>query len=112
MPNTVDNNPSDDSEKQKMQRVVRYDEAFTPPSEEIPIAHKSQSPVERISEAFLRFNLSILQNYRSYLIFPNKDTPEYMGFKTRQFILSQIYDHQPYLRLVFSSYLSGFKERT
>ena len=56
--------------------------------------------MERISEAFLRFYASLLMNYRAYLIFPNKHTPDYMGFKTRQFILSQKFDFQPFLRQV------------
>ena len=80
--------------------VTKYDEAFTPPAppaDDVP-NNGMQTLTEKTHEAFLRFYASILQNYRNYLIFPNKNTPDYMGFRTKQFILSQKFDFQPFLK--------------
>ena len=92
---------ANDADTSRIHRVAKYDEAFSPPIEDLNLSQGVQTPIERIAEAFFRFFASLLQNYRSYLIFPNKDTPEYMGFRTRQFILSQKFDFQPFLRYVF-----------
>eukprot|EP00590_Aulacoseira_subarctica_P012049 CAMPEP_0172437008 /NCGR_PEP_ID=MMETSP1064-20121228/72025_1 /TAXON_ID=202472 /ORGANISM="Aulacoseira subarctica , Strain CCAP 1002/5" /LENGTH=1483 /DNA_ID=CAMNT_0013185441 /DNA_START=124 /DNA_END=4576 /DNA_ORIENTATION=- len=74
---------------------------------------KRQSNWDAVQEAFLSTYVYMLRNYRKFLVFPSKQEPDPnnptsqeestanyggAGFKTSQFIRSQRYDMQPFLR--------------
>eukprot|EP00592_Proboscia_alata_P008052 CAMPEP_0194357832 /NCGR_PEP_ID=MMETSP0174-20130528/5259_1 /TAXON_ID=216777 /ORGANISM="Proboscia alata, Strain PI-D3" /LENGTH=1345 /DNA_ID=CAMNT_0039128017 /DNA_START=35 /DNA_END=4069 /DNA_ORIENTATION=+ len=81
-----------------------------------------QSSWDAVQESFLDIYTSMLQNYRKFLVFPSKKGPKNdsngnednvndasfssyggAGFRTKQFIESQRYDMQPFLRQLCST---------
>ena len=96
------------------ERLEQFDEAFhlafTPDSpnllNESGVSESSTSPKQSswdaVQEAFLRFYVSILQDYRKFLIMPGSSTSNTSnherGFRTDAFIKASRAEYQPFLQ--------------
>jgi len=57
-----------------------------------------QSRWDSVQEAFFRFYVALLTNYRTYLVFPKKGSKRKEGLRAKKFIAAQKTDYQPFLR--------------
>ncbi|GMH62987.1 hypothetical protein TL16_g03601 [Triparma laevis f. inornata] len=84
----------------------RYDDAFNlavrpedvrDEDEEEEGEGKDRGDWDAVQEAFLRFYVAMLKDYRNFIIFPSEDNPMGAGFKVKSFIKAQPKDFQPFL---------------
>ncbi|GMH97302.1 hypothetical protein TrST_g12364 [Triparma strigata] len=83
----------------------RYDDAFNlavkpedvKEEDEEGNEDKERGDWDAVQEAFLRFYVAMLKDYRNFIIFPSEDNPMGAGFKVKSFIKAQPRDFQPFL---------------
>eukprot|EP00520_Triparma_pacifica_P019015 CAMPEP_0118633258 /NCGR_PEP_ID=MMETSP0785-20121206/897_1 /TAXON_ID=91992 /ORGANISM="Bolidomonas pacifica, Strain CCMP 1866" /LENGTH=315 /DNA_ID=CAMNT_0006524113 /DNA_START=61 /DNA_END=1004 /DNA_ORIENTATION=- len=58
---------------------------------------KERGDWDSVQEAFFRFYIALLKDYRRFLVFPTEDQPMNAGFQAKPFVLSQPKDFQSFL---------------
>ncbi|GMH67351.1 hypothetical protein TrRE_jg8668 [Triparma retinervis] len=88
----------------RMETVKRMDDAFyvavTPEdiTEDDGEEMKERGDWDSVQEAFFRFYIALLKDYRRFLVFPREDAPMMAGFQSKPFVISQPKEFQPFLK--------------
>ena len=83
--------------------MEKYDDAFslaplpTSSADGGDDGEASRGDWDAVQEAFFRFYVAVLKDYRRFLVFPGGDTPMGAGFKVKSFVTSQPKDFHPFL---------------
>ena len=88
-----------------IETVNRMDDAFYVAATPEDITEKDGEDGERergdwdsVQEAFFRFYIALLKDYRRFLLFPKEDAPMMAGFESKPFVQSQPKEFQPFLK--------------
>jgi pentatricopeptide repeat protein len=88
----------------RLETLKRMDDAFYVASTPEDITEndgqeeKERGDWDSVQEAFFRFYIALLKDYRRFLVFPKEEMPMMAGFQSKPFVLSQPKEFQPFLK--------------